>query len=181
MSVVLQDNLLFVGTVRENIACTTPEASPEQVEAAARLAKAHDFIVALPQGYDTLVGERGVTLSHGQRQRIAIARAAVRPAPILILDEPMTGLDRRSERAVIEALKAVYSKRTTFLITHDLRHAARASLILYLEHGRIVERGTHDDLIKARGRYSALWRMHSAASVEAVAETTPVGAVTNDE
>ena len=181
MSVVLQDNLLFVGTVRENIACTTPEASPEQVEAAARLANAHDFIVALPQGYDTLVGERGVTLSHGQRQRIAIARAAVRPAPILILDEPMTGLDRRSERAVIEALKAVYSKRTTFLITHDLRHAARASLILYLEHGRIVERGTHDDLIKARGRYSALWRMHSAASVEAVAEPTPVGAVTNDE
>jgi ATP-binding cassette subfamily B protein len=181
MSVVLQDNLLFAGTVRENIACATPEATPEQIEAAARLANAHDFIVALPQGYDTLVGERGVTLSHGQRQRIAIARAAVRRAPILILDEPMTGLDKRSERAVLGALEDVYSRRTTFLITHDLYHAARADLIIYLEHGRIVERGTHDELMRAGGRYSAMWRMHSPSSVKAVAEPMPVSAVSNDE
>ena len=181
MSVVLQDNLLFSGTVRENIACTTPEAAQAQIEAAARLANAHDFIVALPQGYDTLVGERGVTLSHGQRQRIAIARAAVRRAPILILDEPMTGLDRRSERAVLEALEDVYASRTTFLITHDLRHAARASLILYLEDGRIIERGTHDELMRAGGRYSALWSMHSHPGLENVAEPMPAGAMTSAE
>ena len=163
---VLQDNLLFAGTVRENIACAAPGVTDAEVEAAARLASAHEFIVTLPQGYNSLVGERGVTLSHGQRQRIAIARAAIRQAPILILDEPTTGLDKRSERGVLDALEAVYRGRTTFLISHDLRHAARADLILHLHEGRIAERGTHDELIAAGGRYAALWRMQTQPASE---------------
>ena len=162
ISVVLQDNLLFAGTVRENIACAAPSATPEQIEAAARLANAHDFITALSQGYDTLVGERGATLSHGQRQRIAIARAAIRGAPVLILDEPTTGLDQRSERAVLDALEKIYGERTTFLVSHDLRHAATADRILYLEAGRIVEQGTHEELLRLNGRYAAMLRTQSS-------------------
>ncbi|MFM1770294.1 MAG: hypothetical protein RJA22_2823 [Verrucomicrobiota bacterium] len=160
VSVVLQDNLLFSGSVRDNIACVAPGATDAQIEAVARLANAHDFIAALPQGYDTLVGERGVSLSHGQRQRIAIARAAIRQAPILILDEPTTGLDKRSERAVLDALEKVYAGRTTFLISHDLRHAATADLILVLDHGTLAERGSHQALLQLNGRYAALWRLH---------------------
>jgi ATP-binding cassette, subfamily B, bacterial len=159
ISVVLQDNLLFASSIHDNIACTAPGATAEQIEAAARLANAHEFIVALPKGYDTVVGERGVTLSHGQRQRIAIARAAIRKAPILILDEPMTGLDRGSEHAVLDALQKLHSERTTFLISHELRHAATADLVVYLENGRIVECGAHADLLKRNGRYAALWRL----------------------
>jgi ATP-binding cassette subfamily B protein len=162
ISVVLQDNTLFATTIRENIAFGAQGASAEEIEAASRLANAHDFIAALPLGYDTVVGERGVTLSHGQRQRIAIARAAIRKAPILILDEPMTGLDRKNEREVLAALERLYCNRTTFLITHDPRHASSADLIIYLEQGRIVEKGTHDSLLSANGRYAALHRTKNA-------------------
>src|SRR5437667_2946523 len=169
ISVVLQDSLLFATTIRDNIAYgasggpSTPPA--EDVEAAADLAIAHAFVAALPQGYDTVVGERGVTLSHGQRQRIAIARAAIRRAPIVVLDEPTTGLDKENEWAVIEALERLVAGCTTFLITHDLRLAARADLILYLDAGAVRERGTHPALLRANGRYAALYRMQADAPV----------------
>ena len=139
MSVVLQDSLLFAASIRDNIAYGASEkgSSPEAIEAAARLANADAFIRALPQGYDTVIGERGVTLSNGQRQRIAIARAAIRHAPILIFDEPTTGLDRENVQAVSEAIARLAEGRTTFLITHDPALAARAHRILYMEAGRM--------------------------------------------
>ena len=161
-SVVLQDSILFAATIRDNIAYGAPVAPPEAIEAAARIANAHAFIEALPHGYDTVVGERGVTLSSGQRQRIAIARAAIRRAPVLIFDEPTTGLDGESERAVMEALDRLAQGWTTFLITHDLRLAARADLILYLEDGRVRERGTHGELLQADGCYASLYRVQTA-------------------
>jgi ATP-binding cassette subfamily B protein len=166
VSMVLQDSLLFATSVRDNIACAAPGATGEEVEAAARLANAHEFILALPRGYDTVLSERGVSLSQGQRQRIAIARAAVRKSSLLILDEPTTGLDQENERAVIEALERLARGRTTFLITHDLGLAARADLVLYLEGGSIVERGTHRELMQADGRYAALFRANGATGGE---------------
>lgn len=159
ISVVLQDNLLFAATVHDNIAGGVANATREDVEAAARLANAHDFIRNLPEGYESLLGERGVTLSHGQRQRLAIARAALRKAPLLILDEPTTGLDKDNEQAVLAALQRLYQHRTTFLITHDIAQVLDADLILYLEDGEIVERGTHSELLRAGGRYAALLQM----------------------
>jgi ATP-binding cassette subfamily B protein len=168
ISIVLQDTILFAASVRDNIALAAPGSSPEAVEAAARLASAHEFILALPQGYDTVLGERGVTLSGGQRQRLAIARAALRQAPLLILDEPTTGLDEDNERAVLEALERLSRGRTTFVVAHDLRLAACANLILYLEKGRVVECGAHAELLEGDGRYATLYRR--AAGVEQAPE-----------
>src|SRR5262249_49578880 len=157
--VVLQDTFLFAASVRDNIAFGAPEASPESIEEAARLAHAHEFILALPQGYETLIGERGATISGGQRQRLAIARAAIRKAPILILDEPCTGLDEENERTVFEALERLAQNRTTFFITHDLKLAARADRIFCLENGAVAEHGTHAELIQTGGHYAALYRL----------------------
>jgi ATP-binding cassette, subfamily B, bacterial len=162
ISVVLQDGLLFAASVRDNIAYTTRDVTQAEIETVARLANAHEFIERMPQGYDTVLGERGVTLSHGQRQRIAIARAAIRNAPILILDEPTTGLDEENERTVVAALRRLAQSRTTLIVTHDLRLAARSDLILYIDQGRVVERGTHAELIKADGRYAALYHLQMA-------------------
>jgi ATP-binding cassette subfamily B protein len=166
ISVVLQDSVLFAASVRDNIAYGCPQACTEEIEAAARLANAHDFIQAMSQGYETIVGERGVTLSGGQRQRIAIARAAIRKAPILLLDEPTTGLDEENQQIVLEALDRLSHGRTTFLATHDLQSTARADRILYLEHGRVLEAGSPAELLEINGRYAALFRSQTAGLSE---------------
>ncbi len=164
VSLVPQETLLFRGTLAENIALGAGrEVSAEEIAAAARRANAHDFIVALPDGYETEVAERGATLSAGQRQRIAIARAMLRQSPILILDEPTTGLDGANEAAVTDAIWKLAAGRTTFLITHDLSLAERADRILYLEDGRIAEDGPHNALLAQGGRYARLWRLQTGA------------------
>lgn len=136
--------------------------SHSEIEQAARLANAHEFIMALPQGYDTLMSERGSTLSGGQRQRIAIARAAIRKAPIVILDEPTVGLDNKSERSVNDALDKLTQNSTTFLITHDLRACRDFDQILYIENGQVLERGTHTQLMHLGKHYAALYQLQSA-------------------
>lgn len=156
-SVVLQDSVLFAASVRENIAYGKLDASDKEVEKAAHLANAHDFIINLPQGYDTILSERGGTLSGGQRQRIAIARAAIRQAPIIVLDEPTTGLDYKSEYAVNTALARLAEGKTTFTISHNLKAVKDADLILYVEAGSILERGTHNELMALESRYANLY------------------------
>src|SRR5262249_23526043 len=157
IGVVAQDPFLFSDTVRANIAFGVVDATHEEVERAARMAQAHEFIAELPDGYDTVIGERGITLSGGQRQRLAIARAMIRDAPILILDEPTTGLDAESERLVMEALERLMRGRTTFVIAHCLSTVRRAHRILVVEDGCIVEWGTHAELYRAGGRYCQLY------------------------
>ncbi|MEO1005889.1 MAG: ABC transporter ATP-binding protein, partial [Cyanobacteria bacterium J06638_38] len=142
ISIVLQDSVLFGVSVRDNIAYGALGSTDREIRAAARLANAHDFIKTLPQGYDTKLSERGSTLSGGQRQRIAIARAIVRKAPIVILDEPSIGLDKKSEQTVTEALDRLTANCTTFLITHDLRTSENADRIFYIENGKLLEQGT---------------------------------------
>jgi ATP-binding cassette subfamily B protein len=163
ISVVLQENVLFAASVRDNIAYGAPEASDAEIERAARLANAHDFILALPEGYNTVLSERGASLSGGQRQRIAIARAAVRNAPLLVLDELTTGLDEENEQIVVEAIERLARGRTTFAITHNLDMATRADLVVYLEDRQIVERETHAELMARDGRYAGLYRLQTAA------------------
>jgi ATP-binding cassette, subfamily B, bacterial len=158
ISLVLEENPLFPASVKDNIAYSVPNASLQEIEAAARLANAHEFIQGLPNGYDTILGDGAATLSKGQRQRIAIARAALRKTPILILDEPTSGLDKQNEREIAEALKRLEKGRTSFIVTHNPQEAACADLILYLEHGHVVESGSHEELMQINGRYAALHR-----------------------
>jgi ATP-binding cassette subfamily B protein len=166
ISVVLQDSMLFAASVRDNIGYGAPRATAAEIEAAALLASAHGFIQNLPNGYDTMLGERGATLSGGQRQRIALARAAVRRSSILVLDEPTTGLDGENARAVTDGLKAIARGRTTLLVSHDLDLVSRSDLILFLDGGRVLERGTHEQLMCANGRYAFLFGLRGTAPVE---------------
>jgi ATP-binding cassette, subfamily B, bacterial len=162
ISFVLQDSLLFRGTIWENISYGRPDADPEDTVRAAQAANAHDFVMSLPHGYGTLVGERGATLSGGQRRRIAIARAIVRNTPILILDEPTTGLDAQSEHAVVEALGRLMKGKTSIVIAHHLDTIQHADVIFVVKDAAIVERGTHDTLIASGGVYRELFDLQTA-------------------
>ena len=162
IALVPQDSVIFAATARENIRFGRPEATDAEVEAAARAAAAHDFLVALPDGYDSYVGERGVMLSGGQKQRIAIARAILRDAPILLLDEATSALDAESERAVQQAVEALSSDRTTLVIAHRLATVKKADRILVFDEGRIVASGSHSDLVAEGGLYSRLARLQFA-------------------
>jgi ATP-binding cassette subfamily B protein len=163
VAVLLQETLVFDGTVRENIAYGRDGATGEEIVAAARAADAHEFIVSLPEGYDTVVGQKGRLLSGGQRQRIAIARAMVRDAQVLVLDEPTTGLDVESGEKVLGPLRRLMSGRTTIVISHDLMTVREASEIVVLEDGRVAERGSHADLLERRGVYARLYAVRHAS------------------
>ena len=159
ISFVLQETLLFHGTVWSNIAYGKPGATRAEILRAAEIANAREFIEKMPQGYDTVVGERGVTLSGGQRQRIAIARAVIRDSPILILDEPSSGLDAASEKLVFEALDRLMEGKTSLVIAHRLSTIRRSEVIFVIDKGAIVERGKHAELLKSGGLYAQLYEL----------------------
>lgn len=168
ISFVLQETLLFRAPIWQNIAYGRPEASRQEIIEAAKLACADEFIARMPEGYDTMVGERGVTLSGGQRQRIAIARAIIRRAPILILDEPSSGLDAASEELVFEALGRLMEGKTAIVIAHRLATIRRADVIFVLDQGKIVERGRHEELLSRGGLYARLYEIQFRSEDEAL-------------
>jgi len=156
VGVVSQETYLFHASVRENLSFAKPDATDDELKAAAKAARIHDVIAALPQGYDTVVGERGYRFSGGEKQRIAIARTILRNPPILVLDEATSALDNETERLVQDALDRLAAGRTTITIAHRLSTIRDAEQIVVLEHGRIVERGRDDELMRLGGRYAAL-------------------------
>ena len=172
ISFVLQETLLFHTTIWENIAYGRPDATQHEIIRAAKHANAHDFIEQLPEGYSTMVGERGVTLSGGQRQRIAIARAIIRDTPILVLDEPTTGLDSSSEQAVIEALARLMEGKTCIVVAHHLSTIRRADIIFVVKESELVEKGTHDELLAEGGLYAELYRIQTSEGEAKLTEQT---------
>jgi subfamily B ATP-binding cassette protein MsbA len=175
IGIVPQDPALFSGTVRENIAYARPGASLAEVESAARAAHAHEFVERLPERYDTVVGERGIKLSGGQRQRVAIARAILKDPVILILDEATSSLDTESERLIEDAMSKLLVGRTTLIIAHRLSTVRRADRLVVLDRGRIVEEGTHGELLELGGLYARLYQRQfrdEGAGIEAVLDQT---------
>jgi ATP-binding cassette subfamily B protein/subfamily B ATP-binding cassette protein MsbA len=158
VSIVLQEPLLFSGTIAENIRYGRLEAQDTQIVAAAKAANAHDFIMRLPQQYETMLGERGAAISGGERQRIAVARAFIKDAPILILDEPTSSVDSKTEAVILEALDRLMVGRTTFMIAHRLSTLHEADRILVLNHGRLIEYGTQEELLRLGGLYEQLYQ-----------------------
>jgi ATP-binding cassette subfamily B protein len=170
MAVVPQDTVLFNDTIGYNIAFGRPDAPPVEIEAAARAAALHDFIASLPDGYSTLVGERGLKLSGGEKQRVALARAVLKRPRIIILDEATSALDSATECRVQAALAEICRGTTTLVIAHRLSTIVDAAEILVLDHGRVVERGAHPDLLRRNGLYAHLWRRQAAEGTRVGAE-----------
>ncbi|MEO6456874.1 MAG: ABC transporter ATP-binding protein, partial [Chloroflexia bacterium] len=160
VALVLQEPFLFPISIADNIAYGRPDASHEEIEAAARAANAHDFITRLPDGYDTVIGERGGTLSGGEKQRLSIARALLKDAPVLILDEPTSALDAETEHLLLDALHRLMQGRTTLIIAHRLSTIIGADQIAVMKEGRLIERGTHAEMLGRGGFYSRLFRRH---------------------
>jgi len=167
IGLVSQDVFLFHGTVRDNIAYARPEASDDEVEKAAMNAEAHDFIMQLPKGYDTVVGERGHKLSGGQRQRVSIARAVLKDPPILVLDEATSAVDNETEAAIQRSLERLAKGRTTVVIAHRLSTVRNAHRIYVLENGGLIEQGPHDELLQQDGVYARLWRVQTGVALSA--------------
>jgi ABC-type multidrug transport system fused ATPase/permease subunit len=167
ISIVLQEPLLFSGSIADNIRYGRLEAGDADIVQAAKAAHAHDFIMALPQQYETLLGERGVQISGGERQRVAVARAFLKDAPILILDEPTSSIDSRTEGVILDALERLMVGRTTFLVAHRLSTIRSADLIIVLDRGRIVEQGTHEELLRRDGLFKQLHDLQTRARVTA--------------
>jgi ABC-type multidrug transport system fused ATPase/permease subunit len=190
-SIVLQEPLLFADSIKENIRYGKPDASDDEVWEAAAAARAHTFITSLPDGYRTKLGERGAKVSGGERQRLAVARAILRDAPILILDEPTSSVDSQTETEIFDALRARAHRRTTIIIAHRLSTLRDVDRLLVVDGGRIVQEGTHDELVECDGMYRTLWetqtrvrRRHLKTTPDANATRTtenPRGAWRRDE
>jgi ATP-binding cassette, subfamily B, bacterial len=165
VSLVQQEPLLFSDTISNNIRYGRLEASMDEIVAAAKAANAHDFIMGLPEQYETVIGERGAKLSGGERQRISVARAFLKDAPILLLDEPTSSIDSRTEAVILDALDRLMEGRTTFMVAHRLSTIRDADQILVVNHGRIVESGTHEELLQQRGLYFQLYDTQAGKSL----------------